>query len=46
MAAPDPAALPCRCSGDVAIKRGENYGTILIDCEPETPLDLLKSLNA
>jgi transposase len=48
MAIPDPAAFTPRMLGvdDFAVKRGQNYGTLLIDCETGAPLDLLDGRDA
>jgi transposase len=48
MAAPDPAAPVPRVLGvdDFAIRRGQNYGTVIIDCESGAPLDLLEGRDA
>jgi hypothetical protein len=45
MAAPDPPASTPRVLGvdDFAIKRGQNYGTLPIDCETGARLDLLEA---
>jgi transposase len=44
MAARDPAASEPRVVGvdDFAIRRGQNYGTVIIDCETGAPLDLVE----
>jgi Transposase/zinc-finger of transposase IS204/IS1001/IS1096/IS1165 len=48
MATPDPAAATPRVLGvdDFAIRRGQHYGTLLIDCETGARLDLLEGRDA
>jgi transposase len=48
MAAPDPPAPVPRVLGvdDFAIRRGQHYGTLLMDCETGAPLDLLEGRDA
>jgi transposase len=48
MALPDPARPTPRVLGvdDFAIKRGQNYGTVLINCESGVPLELLAGRGA
>jgi len=47
MAAPDPQAAPPPVLGlDFAFRRGQRYGTLLIDCETGAPLDLLEGRDA
>ena len=48
MATPDPEAPEPRVPGvdDFAIRRGQNYGTLIIDCETGAPLDLLEGRSA
>jgi transposase len=48
MAMPDPAAASPRVAGvdDFAIRRGQHYGTLIIDIETGSPLDLLEGRDA
>ena len=48
MATPDPQAASPRLLGvdDFAIRRGQHYGTLLIDIETGAPLDLLEGRDA
>ncbi len=48
MATPDPQAASPRVLGvdDCAIRRGQHYGTLLIDCQTGAPLDLLEGRDA
>jgi transposase len=48
MATPDPEAATPRVLGvdDFAIRRGQVYGTLLIDCETGAPLDLIEGRDA
>jgi transposase len=48
MAVPDPEAAAPRVLGvdDFAMRRGQHYGTLLIDIEAGTPLDLIEGRDA
>jgi transposase len=48
MATPDPEAGSPRVLGvdDFATRRGQHYGTLLIDCETGAPLDLIEGRDA
>jgi transposase len=48
MATPDPDAASPRVLGvdDFATRRGQHYGTLLIDCETGAPLDLIEGRDA
>jgi transposase len=48
MAIPDPAAAPPRVAGvdDFATRRGQHYGTLIIDIETGAPLDMLEGRDA
>jgi hypothetical protein len=48
MAIPDPAAPAPRVLGvdDFAIRRGQVYGTLIIDCQTGAPLDMLEGRDA
>jgi hypothetical protein len=48
MAVPDPEAAAPRVLGvdDFAIRRGQHYGTLLIDIETGAPLDLIEGRDA
>jgi transposase len=48
MATPDPDAAPPRVLGvdDFATRRGQHYGTLLIDIETGAPLDLIEGRDA
>jgi hypothetical protein len=43
---PDPASPRVRRIDDFATRRGQHYGTLLIDCQTGAPLDLIKGRNA
>ena len=48
MTVPDPAAAVPRVLGvdDFAIRRGQHYGMLLIDCQTRAPLDLFEGRDA
>ena len=48
MATPDPPAASPRVAGvdAFAIRRGQRYGTLIIDCETGAPLDLIEGRDA
>jgi transposase len=48
MALPDPGAGPVRVLGvdDFAFRRGRDYGTVLVNAEAGTPVDLLRGRDA
>jgi hypothetical protein len=46
MAIPDPLAAAPRVLGWMIIRRGQNHGTVLIDCQTGAPFDLLEGRDA